>query len=101
MAVHELKAIGLAVGELSPPRVVKRVAELLNREPTPSPEPRKRRPTLTAALRAAKRAGVSVRVDLQPDGRLVVTTLGEATPAVAPAADDEAEQWISKHAHRT
>jgi hypothetical protein len=53
---------------------------------------------LVRALKAARKAGVRVRVEIESANKLAVTMLGEETPETNEG--NELEQWIEKHARK-
>ena len=55
---------------------------------------------LARALKAAKKAGVRVRVEIESGNKLAVTMLGEETPENKENEGNELEQWIEKHARK-
>jgi hypothetical protein len=55
---------------------------------------------LARALKAAKKAGVRVRVEIESGNKLAVTMLGEETPENKANEGNELEQWIEKHARK-
>lgn len=103
---HDLVAVGRPV-----PRIVQSLADLAamplearqriaQKIAPPQKKQRKRRRTLAQARAEADKAGFSVKAaTLQPDGG-VRLEFG-ARDVAAAADDDEAEQWINQHAHRS
>jgi hypothetical protein len=53
---------------------------------------------LCRALRAARKAGVKIRVEIEP-GKLTVMQIDDDV-SKKKVADDEVERWLGKHAHR-
>jgi len=56
-----------------------------------APKRRLRKPTLTAALKAARRAGAD-RVEIV-DGKIVITLVGKTATGTDPAPDAGANEW--------
>jgi hypothetical protein len=72
--VHHLIACGLVIGARAAP-----------------PKRRQRKPTLTAALKAARRAGAD-RVEIV-DGKIVIALVGKTATGTDTAPDAGASEW--------
>jgi hypothetical protein len=64
----------------------------------PDKPARRRRPTLSAALKAAKKAGMPVRSATVEDGKVMLVFVGDNTPIEAGSNEwDEALKHRGKH----
>jgi hypothetical protein len=53
---------------------------------------------LARALKAAKKAGVRVRVEIESGNKLAVTMIGEQPPENETNGGNELDRWMKKHA---
>ena len=64
----------------------------------PPHKPARRRPSLSDALKAAKKAGLSTKSAVVEDGRVMLTFVGDDTPVEAGTNEwDEALKHRGKH----
>jgi hypothetical protein len=59
-----------------------------------------RQSDLTRALKAARAAGVKVRIEIEPGGKLIVVSMDESE-GNSVRVDDEVERWLGKHANQS
>ena len=53
---------------------------------------------MARALKAAKKAGVRVRVEIESGNKLAVTMIGEQPPENETNGGNELDRWMKKHA---
>jgi hypothetical protein len=73
----------------------RKLVEAALRQPAPPRQrQRQRKPTLVSVARAARKAGIDpARIEIRPDGTVVVTGKGDE-----PQPSTVLDQWIAKHA---